>query len=74
MARREFGKKFDEIVEFSEIGPFLDTPVKRYSSGMYTRLAFAVASHMEPDILVIDEVLAVGDAMFQKKCLGRMGV
>jgi lipopolysaccharide transport system ATP-binding protein len=65
-------RKFDEIVAFAEIDKFLDTPVKRYSSGMYTRLAFAVASHLEPDILVVDEVLAVGDAAFQKKCLGRM--
>ena len=65
--------KFDEIVEFSEIERFLDTPVKRYSSGMYVRLAFAVAAHLEPEILVVDEVLAVGDYSFQKKCLGRMG-
>jgi lipopolysaccharide transport system ATP-binding protein len=73
MHRTEVRAKFDEIVEFSEIGRFLDTPVKRYSSGMYVRLAFAVAAHLEPDILVVDEVLAVGDYNFQKKCLGRMG-
>jgi lipopolysaccharide transport system ATP-binding protein len=65
-------RKFDEIVDFAEIGNFLDTPVKRYSSGMYVRLAFAVAAHLDPEILVIDEVLAVGDAAFQKKCLGKM--
>src|SRR4029079_14740319 len=64
---------FDEIVAFAEIGEFLDTPVKRYSSGMYMRLAFAVAAHLEPEILIVDEVLAVGDAQFQKKCLGKMG-
>jgi len=73
MKRTEIKSKFDEIVEFSEISRFLDTPVKRYSSGMYVRLAFAVAAHLEPEILVIDEVLAVGDAQFQKKCLGKMG-
>lgn len=73
MSRREIASKFDEIVAFAEIERFLDTPVKRYSSGMYTRLAFAVASHLEPEILIVDEVLAVGDASFQKKCLGRMG-
>jgi lipopolysaccharide transport system ATP-binding protein len=73
MKRYEIAAKFDEIVEFSEIGPFLDTPVKRYSSGMYVRLAFAVAAHLEPEILFVDEVLAVGDAAFQKKCLGKMG-
>jgi lipopolysaccharide transport system ATP-binding protein len=73
MRRREIEKKFDQIVEFSEVGKFLDTPVKRYSSGMYMKLAFAVASHLEPEILVVDEVLAVGDAAFQKKCLGKMG-
>lgn len=73
MSRAEIRRKFDEIVEFSEIGRFLDTPVKRYSSGMYIRLAFAVAAHLEPEVLVVDEVLAVGDAEFQKKCLGRMG-
>jgi lipopolysaccharide transport system ATP-binding protein len=72
MSRIEIKKKFDEIVAFSEIDKFLDTPVKRYSSGMYVRLAFAVAAHLEPDILVVDEVLAVGDAEFQKKCLGKM--
>src|SRR5262245_22777857 len=64
--------KFDEIVAFAEIEQFLDTPVKRYSSGMYVRLAFAVAAHLEPEILIVDEVLAVGDASFQKKCLGKM--
>lgn len=72
MTRREISKKFDEIVTFAEVERFLDTPVKRYSSGMYVRLAFAVAAHLEPDILVVDEVLAVGDAEFQQKCLGRM--
>jgi lipopolysaccharide transport system ATP-binding protein len=72
MSRREILRRFDEIVEFAEVGKFLDTPVKRYSSGMYVRLAFAVAAHLEPEILVVDEVLAVGDAQFQKKCLGRM--
>jgi lipopolysaccharide transport system ATP-binding protein len=72
MSRREVLRKFDQIVSFAEIGRFLDTPVKRYSSGMYTRLAFAVASHLEPEILIVDEVLAVGDAAFQKKCLGKM--
>jgi lipopolysaccharide transport system ATP-binding protein len=72
MTRAEIKSKFDEIVEFSEIGRFLDTPVKRYSSGMYVRLAFAVAAHLEPEILIVDEVLAVGDAGFQKKCLGKM--
>lgn len=72
MRRREIQRKFDEIVAFSEVERFLDTPVKRYSSGMYVRLAFAVAAHMEPEVLVIDEVLAVGDAAFQKKCLGKM--
>jgi lipopolysaccharide transport system ATP-binding protein len=73
MSRREVARKFDEIVAFAEVERFLDTPVKRYSSGMYMRLAFAVAAHMEPEILIVDEVLAVGDAEFQKKCLGRMG-
>jgi lipopolysaccharide transport system ATP-binding protein len=73
MSHREVRQKFDPIVEFAEVGEFLDTPVKRYSSGMYTRLAFAVASHLEPEILVVDEVLAVGDARFQRKCLGKMG-
>jgi lipopolysaccharide transport system ATP-binding protein len=72
MTRREIRMKFDEIVEFAEVDKFLDTPVKRYSSGMYVRLAFAVAAHLEPEILVVDEVLAVGDASFQKKCLGKM--
>nr|WP_320161294.1 ABC transporter ATP-binding protein [uncultured Methanoregula sp.] len=72
MKRREIEAKLDEIVKFSEIEKFLDTPVKRYSSGMYVRLAFAVAAHMEPEILVVDEVLAVGDLAFQKKCLGKM--
>jgi lipopolysaccharide transport system ATP-binding protein len=73
MSRGEIRKKFDEIVAFAEIEKFLDTPVKRYSSGMYVRLAFAVAAHLEPEILIVDEVLAVGDAAFQKKCLGKMG-
>lgn len=73
MTKGEIRKKFEEIVDFSEIGPFIDTPVKRYSSGMYVRLAFAVAAHLDPEILVVDEVLAVGDAAFQKKCLGKMG-
>jgi lipopolysaccharide transport system ATP-binding protein len=72
LKKAEIERKFDEIVAFSEIGQFLDTPVKRYSSGMYVRLAFAVAAHLEPDILLVDEVLAVGDAQFQKKCLGKM--
>jgi len=72
MTKVEIKRKFDEIVAFSEIEKFLDTPVKRYSSGMYVRLAFAVAAHLEPEILVVDEVLAVGDAEFQKKCLGKM--
>ena len=73
MQRVEIERKFDEIVDFAEIEQFLDTPVKRYSSGMYMRLAFAVAAHLEPEILLVDEVLAVGDAAFQKKCLGKMG-
>lgn len=73
MKRTEIERKFDEIVSFAEIEQFLDTPVKHYSSGMYLRLAFAVAAHLEPEILLIDEVLAVGDAAFQKKCLGKMG-
>ena len=73
MTKDEIKRKFDDIVAFSEIEKFLDTPVKRYSSGMYVRLAFAVAAHLEPEILIVDEVLAVGDAAFQKKCLGRMG-
>ena len=72
MRRREIDRKFDEIVAFSEVETFLDTPVKRYSSGMYVRLAFAVAAHLEPDVLLIDEVLAVGDREFQEKCLGRI--
>jgi len=72
MTRREIRAKFDEIVDFAEVERFLDTPVKRYSSGMYVRLAFAVAAHLEPEILVVDEVLAVGDANFQKKCLGKL--
>ena len=72
MTRAEIRKKFDEIVAFAEVEKFLDTPVKRYSSGMYVRLAFAVAAHLEPEILIVDEVLAVGDAEFQKKCLGKM--
>jgi lipopolysaccharide transport system ATP-binding protein len=72
MTRAEIKRKFDEIVAFSEVEKFLDTPVKRYSSGMYVRLAFAVAAHLEPEILIVDEVLAVGDAEFQKKCLGKM--
>lgn len=72
MSRAEIKKKFDEIVDFSEVEKFLDTPVKRYSSGMYVRLAFSVAAHLEPDILIVDEVLAVGDASFQSKCIGKM--
>ena len=72
MSRKEITRKFDEIIAFAEVDKFLDTPVKRYSSGMYVRLAFAVAAHLEPEILVVDEVLAVGDAAFQKKCLGKM--
>jgi lipopolysaccharide transport system ATP-binding protein len=72
MSHREIVRKFDEIVAFSEIEKFLDTPVKRYSSGMFVRLAFAVAAHLEPEILVLDEILAVGDANFQRKCLGKM--
>ena len=72
MSRTEIKSKFDEIVDFAEIDKFLDTPVKRYSSGMYVRLAFAVAAHLEPEILIIDEVLSVGDVVFQKKCLGKM--
>ncbi len=73
MKRAEIDRKFDEIVAFAEIEHFLDTPVKHYSTGMYLRLAFAVAAHLEPEILLVDEVLAVGDAEFQKKCLGKMG-
>ena len=72
MSRAEIDSKFNDIVEFSEIGPFLDTPVKKYSSGMFVKLAFAVASHLDPDILIVDEVLAVGDMKFQEKCLGKM--
>lgn len=72
MKQREIQRRFDEIVAFAEVDRFLDTPVKRYSSGMYVRLAFAVAAHLEPEILVVDEVLAVGDAAFQRKCLGKM--
>jgi lipopolysaccharide transport system ATP-binding protein len=72
MTRAEIGRKFDEIVAFAEVENFLDTPVKRYSSGMYVRLAFAVAAHLEPEILIVDEVLAVGDIQFQRKCLGKM--
>jgi lipopolysaccharide transport system ATP-binding protein len=73
MKRREIERRFDEIVAFAEVERFIDTPVKRYSSGMYLRLAFAVAAHLEPEILIVDEVLAVGDAAFQRKCLGKMG-
>ena len=72
MKRSEIERKYDEIVDFSEVEQFIDTPVKRYSSGMYLRLAFAVAAHLEPEILVVDEVLAVGDAEFQRKCMGKM--
>src|SRR5262245_983259 len=72
MRKAEISRKFDEIVAFADLDKFLDTPVKRYSSGMYMRLAFAVAAHLEPEILIVDEVLAVGDASFQKKCLGKM--
>jgi lipopolysaccharide transport system ATP-binding protein len=72
MKKREIDRKFDEIVDFAEVDKFLETPVKRYSSGMYVRLAFAVAAHLDPEILIVDEVLAVGDAEFQKKCLGKM--
>src|SRR6185295_4816652 len=72
MTQREIRKKIDEIVAFSEVEQFIDTPVKRYSSGMYVRLAFSVAAHLEPEILIVDEVLAVGDAAFQRKCLGKM--
>lgn len=73
MTKQEIKNKFDEIVDFAEVEKFLDTPVKRYSSGMYVRLAFSVAAHLEPEILIVDEVLAVGDLAFQKKCLGKMG-
>src|ERR671937_760113 len=72
MRRKEIASKFDEIVEFAEVQQFIDTPVKRYSSGMYLRLAFAVAAHLEPEVLIVDEVLSVGDLAFQEKCLGRM--
>jgi lipopolysaccharide transport system ATP-binding protein len=72
MGKEEITRKLDEIVDFAEVEKFLDTPVKRYSSGMYVRLAFAVAAHLEPEVLIVDEVLAVGDATFQKKCLGKM--
>ena len=72
MSRREIRGKFDEIVDFSGIGKFIDTPVKRYSSGMYVRLAFAVAAHLDPEVLIIDEVLAVGDFEFQQRCMGRI--
>ena len=72
MKKKEIERKFDEIIEFSGVSRFLDTPVKRYSSGMYMRLAFAVAAHLDPEILVIDEVLAVGDAEFQQKCLAKI--
>src|SRR5437899_11965214 len=73
MSKAEIERKFDEIVAFAELEKFIDTPVKHYSSGMYVRLAFAVAAHLEPEILLVDEVLAVGDINFQKKCLGKMG-
>src|SRR5262249_52930355 len=73
MKKAEIARKFDEIVAFAEVERFIDTPVKHYSSGMYVRLAFAVAAHLETEILAVDEVLAVGDAEFQKKCLGKMG-
>lgn len=73
MTKQEISEKFDDIVAFAEVEKFIDTPVKRYSSGMYVRLAFAVAAHLEPEILIVDEVLAVGDAKFQKKCIGKMG-
>src|SRR6202008_577365 len=72
MTKRDIKARFDDIVAFAEVERFIDTPVKRYSSGMYVRLAFAVAAHLEPDILLVDEVLAVGDAAFQRKCLGKM--
>src|SRR6201999_1802796 len=73
MRKAEIKRKFDEIVDFAGVERYVDTPVKRYSSGMYVRLAFAVAAHLESEILIVDEVLAVGDAEFQKKCLGKMG-
>src|SRR5262249_789440 len=72
MTQRDIPRKFEEIVAFADLEKFIDTPVKRYSSGMYVRLAFAVAGHLEPDILVVDEVLAVGDSDFQRRCLGKM--
>src|SRR5262249_48503741 len=72
MTRDEIARKFDAIVAFAELSKFIDTPVKKYSSGMYVRLAFAVAAHLEPEILIVDEVLAVGDAAFQEKCMGSM--
>src|SRR4051812_3637783 len=72
MSRREIRRRFDQIVEFAGVERFLDTPLKRYSSGMYLRLAFAVAAHIDPDVMIVDEVLAVGDAEFQRRCLGRM--
>src|SRR5438045_8750989 len=72
MKKSDIKRNFDEIVAFAGIGNFLDTPVKRYSSGMYVRLAFSIAAHLEPEILIVDEVLAVGDVVFQKKCLGKM--
>jgi len=72
MRRREIKRKLDEIVAFSGVGPFLDTPIKHYSSGMAVRLGFAVAAHLEPDVLLIDEVLSAGDAEFQRRCLGKM--
>ena len=72
MTKKEINNNFNDIVDFSEVGKFIDTPVKRYSSGMYVRLAFAVAAHLDPEVLIVDEVLAVGDAAFQKKCLGKM--
>src|SRR5262249_7657370 len=73
MTRQEISRKFDDIVAFAELEQFLDTPIKRYSSGMYVRLAFSVAAHINPEILLVDEVLAVGDVAFQRKCLGQMG-
>src|ERR1017187_5851850 len=73
MSKAEILRKFDEIVAFSEVEKFIDTPIKHYSTGMQTRLAFAVAAHLEPEILLVDEVLSVGDLQFQKKCLGKMG-
>lgn len=73
MSRAEIGEKLDQIIAFSECGEFIDTPVKRYSSGMYVKLAFSVAAHLDSEIMIMDEVLAVGDMKFQQKCLGRMG-